>query len=104
MDRRSSRTLGMSPETLDQPGAEQRYRGVAEGFGMCNQVIAIAIIQRRIERPDEAALPKVLGEQQRIAQSNTLSTQRILDSEHGGIKHQTALIFDIGDAVLADKL
>jgi hypothetical protein len=34
---------------------------------MCNQVIAVAIIQRCVERSDEATLLEVLGEQQRIA-------------------------------------
>src|SRR5579862_486837 len=94
----------MSSEALDQPGAEQRDRRVSQRLRVCDEVITVAIVERGLERPDEATLLEIFGEQKRVAQRNTLATQSVLHREDRRVKYEAALVFDIHDAVLADKL
>src|SRR3569833_246724 len=94
----------MASEALDQPRAEQRDGRVAQRFGMRDEVITVAVIERSLERPDEATLFEILGEQERVAECNTLPTQRILNRQDRRVEHETALVFDAGYAILTDKL
>src|SRR3954470_18167757 len=94
----------MTSKTLNQPGAEQRYGGVPQRLGLRNQVITISVIQRDLKGFHEPALAQLLGEQERIAERDTLPAQRVLDSQNGGIEHEAALVLDVVYVVLPEEL
>src|SRR3569833_1514446 len=94
----------VASETLYQPGAEQRYSGVPQRFGVRNQIITISVIQRGLKGPHEPALADFLGEQEWVTKCDPLAAQRVLDRQNSGIKHEATLVFDVGYVVLTDEL
>src|SRR6202040_3650045 len=88
----------------DQPGPEQRDGGVAQGFRVRNQVVAVAVVEAVVERLDQLARPYVIGEEIVIDQRDALAAERILHGENGGVEHQSALDVQCAQVRLTPEL
>src|SRR5579871_5134234 len=99
--RRRRRALA---EALDEPGAEQCDRGVAQPVRMRRQVVAVAVIQGGIEGPHQAPVGKFLAEEVGVLERDPLATEGVLGGQHRGIKDQSALDVHAGEPVRAHEL
>ena len=98
------RRLGLRAELLDEPRAEERGGGVAQRFRIRHEVIAEAIVQRRVVRLDEPTGGEVIAEQVEIDQRNARAAQDVLHRENLGVEHESALDVEPGEAGLSHEL
>ena len=71
---------------------------------MRDEVVAIAIIERRVERAHQPAAANLLTEKIGVDEANALTAQRVLHRKHCGIEHQAALAIERAEAGLANEL
>ncbi len=81
----------MRAELLDQPRAKQRRRGVAQRFGIGDQVVTEAVVERRVVGAGQPARHEMVAEQREVDQRNARTAQYVLDGQDFRIEHQSAL-------------
>src|ERR1700674_2484292 len=78
------------PEALDQPGAEQRDRRIAQAFRVRDEVVAITVIERHLERLDQTPGADLFRKQVSVDQRQPRAAERVLHGEHRRVEHQAA--------------